>query len=45
MKLNLENFKIRKSKAIIAGSYSFPKNIERYIVKAQGLIGIDIFSG
>ena len=45
MKLNLENFDVRKSNAKIYGSYGFAENTERYIVKAQGLIGIDIFSG
>ena len=45
MKINLENFDVRKSIANIAGSYNLPENIERYIVKAQGLIGLDIFSG
>ena len=39
MELNLEKFNIRRSEALIAGSYSLPENIERYIVKAQGLIG------
>ena len=45
MELNLENFNIRRSEARIEGSYSLPENIERYIIKAQGLIGVDIFSG
>ena len=45
MKLNLENFNVRKSNARIVGSYSLPENFERYIVKAQGLLGIDIFNG
>ena len=45
MKLNLQDFNIRRSNPIIKGSYSFPNNIERYIVKAQGLIGLDISGG
>ena len=45
MELNLENFNIRRSIPRIEGSYGLPENVERYIVKAQGLIGIDIFSG
>ena len=45
MKLNLENFNIRRSNARIIGNYNLPKNVERYIVKAQGLIGVDIFAG
>ena len=45
MQLNLENFNIRRSNARIEGSYNFPTNVERYIVKAQGLIGLDIYKG
>ena len=45
MKINLENFDIRRSAPRLEGIYSLPENVERYIVKAQGLIGIDIFSG
>ena len=43
MELNLEKFNIRKSTPWIAGTYSLPENVERYIVKGQGLIGVDIF--
>ena len=43
MELNLEKFNIRKSVPWIAGTYSLPENVERYIVKGQGLIGVDIF--
>ena len=43
MKLNLEKFDIRRSEAKILGNYNLPENTERYTVKAQGLIGIDIF--
>ena len=45
MELNLKNFNIRRSAPRIIGSYNLPENNERYIVKGQGLIGIDIFSG
>ena len=45
MELNLKNFNIRKSIPRIAGSSSLPENTERYLVKAQGLIGVDIFKG
>jgi aminomethyltransferase len=41
--MNLEKFDIRRSAPKIVGTYGLPKNIERYIVKAQGLIGVDIF--
>ena len=45
MEINLENFEIRRSNPYIAGSQGLPEGTERYIAKAQGLIGIDIFSG
>ena len=45
MKLNLKNFDVRKSIPFIAGSYGLPENTEKYTVKAQGLIGIDVFKG
>ena len=43
--IKFRNFDIRRSNAQIAGSYSLPKNTERYTVKAQGLIGLDVYSG
>ena len=45
MELNLKNFNIRRSSPKIKDNYSLPKNVERYIIKAQGLIGVDIFNG
>ena len=45
VKLNLENFNIRRSSELILDNYNLPSNVERYIVKAQGLIGIDIYIG
>ena len=45
MELNLNNFNIRQTKPNIFGNIALPKNTERYIVKEQGLLGIDIFSG
>ena len=45
MIINLENFNIRKSNARILGRYNLPENTERYLVKAQGLLGIDIYKG
>ena len=45
MEINLENFNIRKTAPYIAGSQGLPKNVERYIAKGMGLIGIDIFGG
>ena len=43
MELNLENFNIRRSEALIVGSYNLPENTEKYTVKAQGLIGLDVY--
>ena len=45
MEINLENFSIRRTKPYIAGQQGMPKDVERYIAKGLGLIGIDIFSG
>ena len=45
MKLNLENFDIRRSQPTIVDNYRLPENFERYILKGEGLIGIDIFKG
>ena len=45
MELNLENFNVRKTAAKIAGHFSLPANTERYIIKARGLLGLDIFNG
>ena len=45
MEINLESFKIRRSEPYIAGNQGLPEGQERYIAKAQGLIGLDINSG
>ena len=45
MQLNLENFNIRNTNPYLAGSNGLAPGEERYIVKAQGLIGIEIFKG
>ena len=45
MEINLENFNVRRSSPYIAGNQGLPENTERYIAKAQGLIGLDIFKG
>ena len=44
MELDLSNFNIRKTSPIILGNDGLPKNVERYIVKGQGILGIEIFS-
>ena len=43
MDIDLSNFNIRRTNPIILGNAGLPDNLERYIVKGQGLIGIDIF--
>ena len=45
MQLNLENFNIRRSNPYIAGPIGLAPGEERYIAKAQGLIGLEIFEG
>ena len=43
MELDLSNFNIRKTNPIILGNDGLPKNVERYTVKGQGILGIEIF--
>ena len=43
MELDLSNFNIRKTSPIILGNDGLPKNVERYTVKGQGILGIEIF--
>jgi len=45
MELNLENFIIRRTNPYIAGPVGLAPGEERYVVKARGLIGIEIFEG
>ena len=45
MQLNLENFNIRRTNPYIAGPIGLSPGEERYIAKAQGLIGLKIFEG
>ena len=45
MQLNLENFNIRRTNPYIAGLIGLAPGEERYIAKAQGLIGLEIFEG
>ena len=45
MKLNLENFNIRRTNPYIAGPTGLAPGEERYIAKGQGLIGLEIFEG
>ena len=43
MQLNLKNFDVRRSNPYLAGPIGLSANEERYIVKAQGLTGFEIF--
>ena len=45
MEINLNNFDTRRSDPYIAGPQGLSPDEERYISKAQGLVGINIFSG
>ena len=45
MELNLDDFQIRRTKPVIAGSEGLPKGHQRYICKALGLIGVDFDKG
>ena len=45
MQLNLENFNVRRSNPYIAGPIGLSPGEERYIAKAGGLIGFEIFEG
>jgi len=43
MDLDLSKFNIRQTNPIILGNAGFPDNLERYTVKGEGIIGIDVF--
>ena len=43
MEINLTNFNVRRTNPVILGKAGLPENVERYIVKGQGLIGVDIY--
>ena len=43
MNLNIENLNIRRTNPYIAGTIGLAPGEERYIVKAQGLVGMEIF--
>ena len=45
MEINLENLSVRRSSPYIAGNQGLPEGTERYVAKAQGLIGLSIFKG
>ena len=45
MDLNLDNFQIRRTNPYIAGPTGLLPGEERYMAKAQGLVGFEIFEG
>ena len=45
MNIDISKYPVRRSNPIIHGSYGLPTDTERYIVKGQGLIGIDLDKG
>ena len=45
MDLDLSGYNIRKTQPYNAGILGLPEDVERYIAKAQGLIGFEFFAG
>ena len=45
MDLNLDNFQIRRTNPYLAGPTGLLPGEERYMAKAQGLVGFEIFEG
>ena len=45
MELDLTGFNVRKTQPYNAGILGLPEDVERYVAKAQGLIGFEIFAG
>ena len=45
MDINLDNFQVRRTNAYLAGPAGLLPGEERYIAKAQGLVGFEIFRG
>ena len=45
MDLDLSKFNIRQTNPIILGNAGLPDNLERYTIKGEGLLGIDVFRG
>ena len=44
MELDLTGFNVRKTQPYNAGILGLPEDVERYVAKAQGLIGFEIFA-
>jgi len=43
MELDLSNFNIRKTKPIILGNAGLSNNVERYTIKALGILGFEVY--
>ena len=45
MNIDVSKYPVRRSNPIVKGSYGLPEDTERYVVKGQGLIGIELDKG
>ena len=45
MNIDISKYPVRRSNPIVMGSYGLPEDTERYVIKGQGLIGIDLDKG
>ena len=45
MNIDVNKYPVRRSNPIVAGSYGLPKDTQRYVIKGQGLIGLDLDKG
>jgi len=45
MNIDVSKYPVRRSNPILKGSYGLPEDTERYVVKGQGLIGIELDKG
>ena len=44
MNIDFSKYPVRRSNPTVMGSYGLPEATERYVIKGQGLIGIDSVS-
>ena len=45
MNIDISKYPVRRSNPIVQDSYGLPEDTERYVVKGQGLIGIELDKG
>ena len=43
MEIDLSNFNVRRTNPIILGSAGLPDNVERYTVKGEGLLSVEVY--